>query len=66
MMQLIELETEALRSSGLGYPKTEHQARHLLRNRETNGFAGAFARVGNRWFLDRERYIELARKNAAA
>ena len=37
------------------YPRTEHQLRHIHRNKDRNGLAPAFARVGNRVLFDPDR-----------
>ncbi len=47
------------------YPCTEHQLRHLFRNREKNGLAGAFSQVGNRVLFSEERFDALAPEAAA-
>ena len=37
------------------YPSTEHQLRHLYRNRHDNGLAPAFAKVQGRVLFDPDR-----------
>lgn len=37
------------------YPATEHQLRHIYRNRTENGLAPAFARVGSRVLFDPDK-----------
>jgi hypothetical protein len=37
------------------YPATEHQLRHIYRNRAANGLAPAFAKVGGRVLFDPDR-----------
>ena len=37
------------------YPSTEHQLRHLYRNRHDNGLAPAFAKVQGRVLFDPEK-----------
>jgi hypothetical protein len=52
------------------YPSTEHQLRHLFRNRHENGLAPAFAKVQGRVLFDPDRLDQLlsdhSRGNAAA
>lgn len=52
------------------YPSTEHQLRHLYRNRTENGLAPAFAKVQGRVLFDPDRMDTLLaeqgqRSNAA-
>jgi ABC-type proline/glycine betaine transport system ATPase subunit len=47
------------------YPATEHQLRHIFRNRERNGLARAFSRVGNRVLFSEELFDALAPLAAA-
>ena len=37
------------------YPPTEHALRHIYRNRDENGLAPAFARVGSRVLFDPDK-----------
>ena len=46
------------------YPSTEHQLRHIHRNRDKNGLASAFARVGQRVLFDPDRLDELLARSA--
>ena len=41
------------------YPSTEHQLRHIFRERGNNGLADAFRRLGVRVLFDPERLQEL-------
>ena len=44
------------------YPSTEHQLRHIYRNRSNNGLAGAFKKAAGRVLFDPERLDEMLAK----
>jgi len=46
------------------YPANENQCRHLFRNRDANGLAPAFTKVGNRVLFDPERFDKLLEQGA--
>ncbi len=46
------------------YPAREDQARHLFKNRETNGLAEAFTKVGGRVLFDPDRVEALLAEQA--
>lgn len=47
------------------YPETEDKARHLFRNRHSNGLAAAFVKCGGRVLFDPDKLAELLAAQAA-
>jgi len=46
------------------YPSTEHQLRHIYRNRAENGLASAFAKAAGRVLFDPDRLDQLMKAPA--
>lgn len=47
------------------YPETEWKARHLFRNRHSNGLAAAFTKCGNRVLFDPDKIEQILAERAA-